>query len=59
MKKLKETSFYKVEDEKGNLLKAGFKDLEDALEYGVNYLLKTTLVNKVIIKGEITIEAKR
>jgi hypothetical protein len=59
MKKIKETSLYKVEDENGNLIKAGFKDIEDALEYGINYLLKTTAVNKVIIKGEITIEAKR
>jgi hypothetical protein len=59
LKKIKETSFYKVEDENGNLIKSGFKDIEDAYEYSVNYLLKATAVNKVIIKGEIIIEAKR
>jgi hypothetical protein len=59
LKKIKETSLYKVEDEYGNLIKSGFKDLEDAYEYSVNHLLKATAVNKVIIKGEITIEAKR
>jgi hypothetical protein len=59
MKKIKETSFYKIEDENGNLIKAGFKDLEDAYEHSVNYLLKSTAVNKVIIKAEIIIEAKR
>jgi hypothetical protein len=59
MKKIRETSLYKVEDENGNLLKAGFKDIEDAYEFGVNYLLKTTAISKVVIKGEITIEAKR
>jgi hypothetical protein len=59
MKKIKETSLYKIEDENGNPIKSGFKDIEDALEYGINYLLKTTAVNKVIIKAEIIIEAKR
>jgi len=58
MKKIKETSTYKVEDENGNLLKAGFRDIEDAIEYAVNHLLKTQ-ANKVVIKGEITITAKR
>jgi len=59
MKKIKETSLYQIEDEKGNVIKAGFKDLEDAYEHAVNYLLKTETANKVVIKGEITIEAKR
>jgi len=56
--RIKETSMYRVEDENGNLLKTGFKDLEDAYEYAVNHLLKTQ-ANKVVIKGEITITAKR
>jgi hypothetical protein len=59
MKKIKETSLYKVEDENGNVLKAGFKDVEDSIEFGVNYLIAHPEVARVIIKAEIIIEAKR
>lgn len=57
VKKIKEVSSYSVYDEKENLLKSGFKDLEDAYEYSVNVLLKGD-VQTVKIKGEITIKAK-
>jgi hypothetical protein len=59
MKKIKEVSLYKVEDENGNLIRAGFKDIEDSIEFGVNYLLSHPDASKVIIKAEITISAKR
>lgn len=57
VKKIKETSSYSVYDEKDNLLKSGFKDLEDAYEYAVNVLIKGE-VKTVKIKGEITIKSK-
>jgi hypothetical protein len=59
MKKIKETSLYKIEDENGNPIKSGFKDIEDSLEFGVNYLLSHPGASKVIIKAEITISAER
>ncbi|MEM1551601.1 MAG: hypothetical protein QXH03_02890 [Candidatus Bathyarchaeia archaeon] len=58
VKGIKEVSRYTVYDEAGNVLKAGFKDLEDAYEYAVNHILKTE-ASKIVIKGEITITAKK
>jgi len=59
MRRIKEISHYKVEDEEGNTIKSGFKDLEDSYEYAVNYLLKNPEIEKVVIRGEIIIKAKR
>jgi len=59
IKRIKETSSYGVYDEKGNLLKSGFKDLHDAHEFATNYLLKNPERNTVCIKAEITITVKR
>ena len=56
--KIKEVSHYRVEDEEGNLLKKGFHDIEDAYEYGVNKLLTKEDIQKIVIKGEITISRK-
>lgn len=57
MVRIKEKSKYDVYDESGNLLRGNFKDVEDALEYAVNYLLKTEKA-KVTIKAEITVTKK-
>ncbi|MEM2385624.1 MAG: hypothetical protein QXO67_01455 [Candidatus Bathyarchaeia archaeon] len=59
IKRVKEKSNYSVYDEKGNLLKSGFKDLHDAHEFATNYLLKSPEQNTVCIKAEITITVKR
>jgi hypothetical protein len=58
MVRIKEVSKYDVYDEAGNLLKGNFKDLEDAIEKGVNILLKTKELNTVKIKAEITLTKK-
>jgi hypothetical protein len=59
MVRIKETSLYRVEDEKGNILKTGFKDIEDALEYAVNYLLNEREATKVLINGQVVLTARR
>jgi hypothetical protein len=58
MVRIKEVSKYDIYDEAGNLLKGNFKDLEDAIEKGVNILLKTKELNIVKIKAEITLTKK-
>jgi hypothetical protein len=58
MVRIKEVSKYDIYDEAGNLLKGNFKDLEDAIEKGVNILLKTKELNTVKIKAEITLTKK-
>jgi hypothetical protein len=58
MVRIKEVSKYDVYDEAGNLLKGNFKDLEDALEAGVNLLLTKEELKTVKIKAEITLTKK-
>jgi len=58
VKKIREKSVYNVEDADGNVLKVGFKDIEDALEFGYNTLIAKPELKKVVIKATITLEAK-
>ena len=58
MVRIKEISKYDVYDESNNLIRGKFKDIEDALEYAVNYLLKKEGAAKVTIKAEITVTKK-
>lgn len=55
--KIKEASCWTVCDSKDNILKSGFKDPFDALEFAVNHLLKTG-EKKVVLRGEIVLTAK-
>jgi hypothetical protein len=54
VEKIVERSAYRVEDERGNLLKGKFKDLHDAHEWAVNQILAGR--TKAVIKAEIVIE---
>ena len=56
--KIKEVSHYRLEDAEGNIIKKRFKDLHDAHEKGVNFLLKKEDADKVIIKAEIQLIKK-
>ena len=58
MVRIKEESKYDVYDESNNLIRGKFKDIEDAIEYAVNYLLKKEGAAKVTIKAEITLTKK-
>ena len=58
MVRIKEISKYDVYDESNNLIRGKFKDVEDALECAVNYLLKKEGAAKAIIKAEITVTKK-
>jgi len=58
MVRIKEVSKYDVYDEAGNIIRGNFKDVEDALEYAVNYLLKKEGPARVTIKAEITVTKK-
>ena len=55
--RIKETSIYKMVNSKGKIIKIGFKDIEDAIEHGVNYLLNSDETSVTII-GEITLKKR-
>ena len=49
---IKERSYYTLKNSKGEVIRSGFKDIEDALEHAVNYLLNSDEQN-VKIEAEI------
>ncbi len=53
---IKESSKYSVVNEKEEMIKDGFHDIMDAIEFAVNALLTDKRVKKVVIKGMITLE---
>jgi len=57
--RIREISHYRVETEDGKPIRVGLKDLEDAYEHAVNYLLENPKADKAIIKAEIIVKIRR
>lgn len=59
MVQIKESSRYDIYDEKGVLIKGGFKDIQDAYEKAINILDSKPELKLVKIKAEIVIQKKK
>lgn len=59
MVQIKESSRYDIYDESGNLIKGGFRDIQDAYEKAVNILDSKPNLKLVKIKAEIIIQKRK